>query len=383
MLIGGYWRWAPACLLVLPIWAAACGEGAIADDDNADMDAATIADASGDSDAIPSPDAAPLDGQAPAPDANGDELPWLAGVNLSGAEFGEGNLPGEYGVNYIYPDSSEVDYFLAKGMNVFRVAFRWERLQRSLNGELDSEELARLDALVGYITAAGAYAILDPHNYARYDGSVVGSEAVPRSAYADFWERLALLYADDARVVFGLMNEPHDMATEDWLAAANDAIAAIRAAGAANLILVPGNAYTGAHSWFSNWYGSSNASVMVGVVDPGDNFAFEVHQYLDSDSSGTSETCVSETIGSERVSAFTDWLHTQGYRAFLGEFAGARNDTCYASIDNLLDHLDANRDVWIGWTWWAAGPWWGDYMFTLSPDGATDRPQMAILVDHL
>ena len=87
--------------------------------------------------------------------------------------------------------------------------------------------------------------------------------------------------------------------------------------------------------------------------------------------------------GSERVTAFTTWLRGNGYRAFLGEFAGARNQTCYDAVDDLLDHLDANRDVWLGWTWWAAGPWWSDYMFTLAPDGMTDRPQMAVLTPHL
>ncbi|HKQ38843.1 MAG TPA: hypothetical protein VJ063_12250 [Verrucomicrobiae bacterium] len=38
---------------------------------------------------------------------------WLTGVNLAGAEFGENTLPGTYNQNYIYPTSSEVDYFLS------------------------------------------------------------------------------------------------------------------------------------------------------------------------------------------------------------------------------------------------------------------------------
>ena len=46
--------------------------------------------------------------------------------------------------------------------------------------------------------------------------------------------------------------------------------------------------------------------------------------------------------------------------------------------------MEAAPDVWLGWAWWAAGPWWSDYMFTLEPkpDG-TDRPQMAWLAPHL
>jgi hypothetical protein len=34
----------------------------------------------------------------------------------------------------------------------------------------------------------------------------------------------------------------------------------------------------------------------------------------------------------------------------------------------------------MGWAWWAGGPWWGEYMFTLEPiGGTTDRAQMNVL----
>jgi endoglucanase len=86
-----------------------------------------------------------------------------------------------------------------------------------------------------------------------------------------------------------------------------------------------GNAWTGAHSWTQNWYGTPNAQEMLNIVDPGNNYAFDEHQYLDSDSSGTSSTIVSATIGQERLVAFTNWLHTNNRRGFLGEFAVANS----------------------------------------------------------
>lgn len=271
-------------------------------------------------------------------------------------------------------------------MNIFRLPFRWERLQRSLNAQFDSGEIGRIDAFVAYATGRGAYVLLDPHNYARYrlDGTsqVIGGAAVPNSAFANLWSRLAARYKTNSRVIFGLMNEPHDMPTEQWRDAANAAIAAIRSAGAANLILVPGNGWTGAWSWSSTWYGTANATVMLGISDPGDNFAFEVHQYMDSDSSGRSETCMSATIGAERIAGFTAWLRQHNRRGFLGEFAGGRNQTCYDALDKTLDAIDANSDVWLGWTYWAAGPWWAEYMFTLEPSGGADRPQMPVLQPH-
>jgi endoglucanase len=392
-------RWnllATSCLAVALCAAPACDDAdADADaDTDADADADTDSDADADTDSDVDADAdadsdtdadsdVDVDADSDA-DADADLPPpdWLAGVNLASAEFGEGNLPGTYGVHYIYPSDEETDYFVGKGMNVIRLPFRWERLQRDQYAELDAEELARLDAFVSHATALDAVVILDPHNYARYYGGVIG-DGVPADAFADFWSRVAAHYAGDALVVFGLMNEPHDMSSETWLADANAAIAAIRAAGAHNLILVPGNHWTGAHSWSADWTDPPNGEVMLGVVDPEDNYVYEVHQYLDADSSGTSEACVSATIGSERVAGFTAWLREHGRRGFLGEFGGARNDTCSAALDDLLDHLDANRDVWAGWTYWAGGPWWGDYMFTIEPVDGVDRPQMDVLEGHL
>lgn len=268
-------------------------------------------------------------------------------------------------------------------MNVARLAFRWERLQPALNNPFDASELNRLDSFVASATAAGMNIVLDPHNYARWYANVVGSSGLPNSAFADFWSRLATKYKGNSRVIFALMNEPHDMSTEAWLSAANAAIAAIRAAGATNLILVPGNGWTGAHSWSNNYYGTPNATVMLNIVDSGNNYAFEVHQYLDSDSSGTSASCVSTTIGAERLASFTSWLRANGKKGFLGEFAGGNNSTCQAAVTGMLAHLTNNKDVWIGWTWWAAGPWWANYIFTLEPSGSTDAPQMSWLSPYL
>jgi endoglucanase len=267
-------------------------------------------------------------------------------------------------------------------MNVFRLPFRWERLQRSQLADFDAQELGRIDTFVGYATGKGAWVILDPHNYARYFGEGVG-EGVPVEAYADFWSKLADHFKGNGLVAFGLMNEPHDMSTERWRDDANAAIAAIRGTGASNLILVPGNGWTGAWAWLEGYYGTANAEVMGTIDDPLDNFVFEVHQYLDTDGSGTSGDCVSSTIGVERLTAFTGWLEDNGFRAFLGEFAGGANATCTEALDGMLDYMDARPERWMGWAWWAAGPWWGDYMFSIEPSGGEDRPQMSLLEEHL
>ena len=329
------------------------------------------------------------------------------GVSLAGADFGDANLPGTYGQNadYIYPNAAEINYFVGKGLNTFRLPFRWERLQRTLNSDFDATEFSRLDSVVTAATAAGAYVVLDPHNYARYypnpvgnnssAGNIVGSVQVPNSGFGDFWSRLAITYKGNNHVIFDLMNEPNTMPTEQWTAAANTAIQSIRDAGATNLILVPGNAWTGAHSWTENWYGTPNATEMLKIVDPGNNFAFDVHQYLDSDFSGTTSNIVSATVGRDQLVNFTNWLHTNNRRGFLGEFAAANSKIGTGAsqigdeaINNMLGYMETNSDVWMGWTWWAAGPKWGNYMFTLEPTNLgqaaqTDRAAMALLQPHL
>src|SRR5690242_208725 len=68
---------------------------------------------------------------ASEPDAAAPRTPpaLLRGVNLAGAEFGDG---GELGKTYMYPDAKYAPgyasprYFSGRGMNVFRLPFRWE-----------------------------------------------------------------------------------------------------------------------------------------------------------------------------------------------------------------------------------------------------------------
>jgi len=304
------------------------------------------------------------------------------GVNLSGLEFGSA-IPGQYGKDYIAPNSGEIDYYTGKGMNIFRLPFLWERLQPVLNGPFNETYLGYITPVVTYATSKGAKVVLDPHNYARYRSVVIGTGNVVTADFANFWATLAKVFSSNDNVIFGLMNEPHDMSTELWLSDANAAIEAIRGTGAKNLITVPGNAWTGAASWNQNYYGTPNSQVMVGVKDSANNFIFEVHQYLDSDSSGTHDACVNATIGSSRLAVFTAWARQHKYKAYLGEWAGGRNTLCYSAITDILTYLGNNKDVFVGWTWWSGGPWWGTYMFNLDPQNGQDAPQMQYLLPFL
>ena len=183
---------------------------------------------------------------------------FLMGVNLAGAEFAPQHVPGVFGTDYTYPTHTEIDYYASKGLDVIRLPFLWERVQRTELGPLDATELGRLDDVVNYATSKGLKIEIEPHNYGYGFGSLIGSGETPNSSFADLWGKLAVHYKSNPDVIFGLMNEPHVQTATEWLSSANAAIAAIRSAGSAQQILVPGSYYDGAWTWTT----SDNAAVI-------------------------------------------------------------------------------------------------------------------------
>ena len=305
--------------------------------------------------------------------------PPLVGLNISGGEFGKST--GRVEFDYTFPDADDVAYVAAKGLTTIRVPFLWERIQPVLDGPLDPGELGRLRAVVGLAQARGLRTILDVHNYARYRDQVIGSPGVPIDAFAGLWTNLAHAFRNEPSVIFGLMNEPHDMPTEIWAEAAQKALDAIRQTGASQLVLVPGNDWSGAHSWTNGSSGTSNARALRRIDDPIHNMAFEMHQYLDADYSGTSPVCQAPDRVAATLTAATQWLRDTGSRGLLGEFGASADPQCLAGLAALLNVLDDNSDVWIGWTYWAAGRWWpATYPLSIQPQNGQDRPQMAVLL---
>jgi endoglucanase len=244
-----------------------------------------------------------------------------------------------------------------------RVCFSMERLvPNSLTGSPNADYMRNLTNTINMITSKGAYAILDPHNYGRYYGNIV----TDASAFGAFWRTLATAFKENPRVIFDTNNEYHDMDQGLVLRLNQAAIDAIRGVGATSqYIFAEGNSWSGAWTW------NVTNSNLAALSDPSGKLVYEMHQYLDSDGSGTSANCVSGTIGAERVAGATKWLRDNGKLGFLGEFAGGANSQCQSAVKGLLDHLKANSDVWMGASWWAAGPWWGDYIYSFEPPSGT------------
>src|SRR5262245_33290259 len=190
--------------------------------------------------------AAPPSQPSPSPSPPPPPAPpqLLAGVNIAGLEFTSSKLPGKLHTDYPAPDPAEIDYYHARGASTLRLPFLWERLQPTLGGALDSPYLALIDAVVDQAQSLGMTVVLDAHQYGRrrVDGTPViigATPAVTSAHFASFWRQLAVRYRNKP-VIYNLTNEPHDQEKELLVSVQNEAIAAIRNAGATQLVPASG-----------------------------------------------------------------------------------------------------------------------------------------------
>jgi endoglucanase len=307
------------------------------------------------------------------------------GVNLASAEFGS-NMPGTYGIEYVYPNAQELDYYKSKGLRLIRLPFKWERIQPKLMSNLDKTELNRMLQFVDEASKRGMLVILDMHNYGRrkIGGSdvIIGSTALTVNNFADVWQKLARAFSNKKNVIgYGIMNEPHDMLkSTPWAVIAQQAISAIRKVDKQKTIYVGGDMYSSAQWWVSHNDNLKN------LKDPSDNLIFEAHIYFDKNGSGKYNSSYIEEeahalIGVERVRPFVNWVKENNLHGFIGEYGIPSDDVRWLPVlDNFLTYLQENC---INGTYWAGGPWWGDYNLSVEPKGTEEKRQMLVLQQYV
>ncbi|MBV9985232.1 glycoside hydrolase family 5 protein [Bradyrhizobium sp.] len=310
--------------------------------------------------------------------------PPLLGLNEASGDFGIGQY------KYAYPGKNRVDWAAALGFGIIRLPFLFQNIQPASGANLDEAAMQQLDPVLAECGRRTLVCLLDMHNYGSYylDDSAAaqalpGTPGVSNARLAELWAQIARRYRDNPYVWFGLMNEPHQQTALEWVKTSNAIAAAIRATGATNKIVFSGTAWDGAWTWTT----SGNATEMLKAYDPAGNFAFEAHQYLDGDGSGTSPICVAGA-GAARIAPFTEWLKTYRLQGILGEVGWAANPQCQAEGAALLEAWQAAAAVsdtggYIGLTYWADGPLWPDsYMYLAEPrpfPGGPEPPQLATL----
>lgn len=304
-----------------------------------------------------------------------------AGVNIAGLDFGCGTdgtcnsgsrlPPGQDGLD-------QMNHFVKDdGLNTFRIPVGWQFLvDDKVGGTLSSANWAVYDEQIqNCLTAGAALCIIDIHNYARWNGQIVGQGGPTDADFASLWSQIATKYKSNDKIAFGIMNEPHDVTIDTWATTVQAAVTAIRKAGATkNKLLLPGNEWTHASALIDN--GSAAALNKITNLDgTTDNLIFDVHQYLDSDGSGTHTTCTTNN-----VAAFTtlgDWLRTNKRQAILTETGGSDDASCLTMLCEQFDALNKYSDVYLGWTGWSAGKFDASYELTETPSKSgsswTDR----------
>jgi autotransporter-associated beta strand protein len=315
--------------------------------------------------------------------------PQMFGVNLSGGDFNSGNLPGTYGVNYIYPNDGELAYYEAKGLNLIRLPFRWERVQHTLLATLDATEMGRLDSVIASAHSRGMKVILDMHNYNNYSisgtGYQVGSANVSYAAYQNVWSQLAAHYKNESAIYgYDIMNEPGGTLA-NWSTAAQGVVNTIRLQDTTHYIFQEGISSSGAQSWLKY-----NAA--LNIVDPVGRLIYSAHSYWDSNDSGTySASYTSQgaypTLGNDRVAPFLQWLGTMPHaHGHIGEFGVPNTNATNSAQWNVVlnNFLGTIQAAGLSATYWAGGPWWGSYILSCEPTNnfTTDAAQMSVLQNY-
>ncbi|RFU80562.1 endoglucanase ii [Trichoderma arundinaceum] len=313
----------------------------------------------------------------------GSGLTQFAGINIAGFDFGctsDGTCVTSQVYpplkNYTsannYPDGiGQMKHFANDDkLNIFRLPVGWQYLvNNNLGGTLDTNNVAKYDQLVQGCLSVGAYCIIDIHNYARWNGGIIGQGGPTNTQFTNLWTQLASKYASQPKVWFGIVNEPHDVNINTWAATVQAVVTAIRSAGATSqFISLPGNDWQSAGAFISD--GSAAALSQIKNPDGSTtNLIFDLHKYLDSDNSGTHSECTTNNIN-DAFSPVATWLRQNNRQAILTETGGGNTQSCIQYVCQQLQYLNQNSDVYLGYVGWAAGSFDSTYILTETPNGS-------------
>lgn len=255
---------------------------------------------------------------------------------------------------------------------MYRVPFAWQLATPTLGGSINTTWLEEYDSVVTPALNAGAYVIIDCHNYARWNGGIINQGGPTTAQFTSLWSQLATHYASQSRIIFGIMNEPHDLTVSEWIPVVQAAVTAIRGAGAnSQLILMPGSSYSSAQT-----LPTEAGPGLLTVTDPiggVSKLIFDVHKYCDSDNSGTHPDCT--TNNQSVFQTLIAWLQQNGRQAILSETGGGSTSTCETLVEQELAQIAAAYPTMIGFSVWAAGAFATTYTLSCTPNSdGTDQP---------
>ena len=250
----------------------------------------------------PSSDTAGVDSagpQARVVERHPSRLGVARGVAVASGAFGADAVastgkPGRYGIDYTYGSSSTYTFLAQHGVKLIRLAIVWERLQHTPFAPLDATEVRRLRQVLQWAAQLHLKVVLDLHGYGdmtvaqggKPQHLLLGSPALPVTAFADLWRRLARATVGQSSLAgYDLLNEPVHLAMDGsdgarlWEHASQAAVDSVRGAGGRGTVLVSSYGSTSPVGW-------PHLHDKAWIHDPLSDVAYEAHAYFDADGSG-------------------------------------------------------------------------------------------------
>ncbi|MEU2616649.1 cellulase family glycosylhydrolase [Streptomyces sp. NPDC007157] len=312
----------------------------------------------------PTPTGPPGTGTAPALHVLGTKLVdaggtahRLLGVNRSGGEF---MCVQGYGIWDGPVDDAAIKAIADWKANAVRIPLNeecWLGLSNVKSEYAGANYINAVKDLVARVESFGMTPILDLHwSYGQYTGNSAGCSDVhatcqkpmPDAQYSpSFWSSVAGTFKDDPAAVFDLFNEPYpDRATstaaQAWacwrdggtcpgigyeVAGMQDLVDAVRSAGAQNVIMIGGLAYS---NDLSQW-------PAYRPTDPAGNLVAAYHVY-------NFNTCASESCWNSTLAPVAAQVPL-----VAGEIG--ENTCSHAFVDQVMKWFDDRGLSYLGWTW--------------------------------
>ncbi len=315
------------------------------------------------------------------------------GYNLSGFEFASTPTPGDY------PTTADANTFVNTfGAQIIRVPFRMEYCTDSSGNINNPTYLYALNDFVETLinNNSNIQVLLDLHNYMQYCpnasagscGSYLTAEALS-NAWKNIANLLPVIKSHPNTVQLDLMNEPNGITAQQTFDREMAAFIILRQNNIMNPIVLEGTEWTGLHSWMSSGNASAftvdaiNTALDTAGVSAGP-YAIEVHQYLDSNFSGTSPVCVANATLNDQINflQFTQWLQNNHVPVILGETGGGLNQVCIDDLSTLYQDVvqnlysaSATNGGFSAITYWGGGQAWGNsYFLGIQPISSLNTP---------
>jgi endoglucanase len=313
-------------------------------------------------------------------------------LHLNGPEYGVEDFTavtnrfhneniGKLDRDYHYELQESLEYLASRGWKYVKVPIRWERIQRTINGDLSPEELIHLRDFMDRSYKAGLRVIIDLHNYGIYYENVdgvgtrraIGHSRLPIASFADLWLKLAKALKDHpATFAYAIMAEPQSeggLTTAVWQKASQAAVDAIRSVDIKSEIHVAGFEWSSTADWEE--YNGPDAWI---TDTSGGIIRYEAHHYFDSDYSGEYRENYRQAVSSAQknypkgnhkdalhtrilteLKGYTDWLERNNVLGIIGEMGWAANDKNWEAL--ALVYLDELEKLDIPVIPWCAGEW--------------------------